>query len=178
MSYDIFSSSDLHLKFDQNLKKSEKKTNFKISFFWLFFKIQSKIKKDLKKILSSVFQEICTTIGPPSTVKHNFLIWAKFTLWSKIGLFTDGSVPPQGLEILQNINGTSEPYCTKKYENHNFMWLESFLQATSRFKVVYQKFLFLDVLFDPRYWVWWVWNWWFWTTLCVRKHNLTSDFMP
>ena len=30
------------------------------------------------------------------------------------------------------------------------MWLESFLQATSRFKVVYQKFLFLDVLFDPR----------------------------
>ena len=51
------------------------------------------------------------------------------------------------------------------------MWLQSFLQATSRFKVVYQKFLFLDVLFDPRYWVWWVWNWWFWTSLCVRKQS-------
>ena len=55
MSYDIFFSSNLHLKFDQNLKKSEKKTNFKISFFWLFFQNSIEDKKRPKKDIELSF---------------------------------------------------------------------------------------------------------------------------
>ena len=49
MLYDIFFSSNLHLKFDQNSKKSEKKTNFKISFFFDFFQNSIEDKKRSKK---------------------------------------------------------------------------------------------------------------------------------
>ena len=55
MSYDIFSSSNLHLKFDQNLKKKRKKDKFQNFLFLTFFQNSIEDKKRSKKDIELSF---------------------------------------------------------------------------------------------------------------------------